>query len=53
VRLPFELDLRRRDTAERVGVSQLQVSRILRAALDALQRQATLMQRPVPPRGAA
>jgi len=36
LRLRFEDDLRQRDIAERVGISQMQVSRILRAALAAL-----------------
>jgi RNA polymerase sigma-B factor len=41
LRMRFELDMRQREIAERVGVSQMHVSRILRDALDRLHRHAT------------
>jgi RNA polymerase sigma-B factor len=41
LRLRFELDLRQREIADRIGVSQMHVSRILRDALATLQRHAT------------
>jgi RNA polymerase sigma-B factor len=42
VRLRFSEDLVQRDIAERVGCSQMQVSRILRDALKTMQRHAGL-----------
>jgi RNA polymerase sigma-B factor len=41
LRLRFELDLRQREIADRIGVSQMHVSRILRDALATLHRHAT------------
>jgi RNA polymerase sigma-B factor len=41
LRMRFELDLRQREIADRVGISQMQVSRILRDSLALLHRQAT------------
>jgi RNA polymerase sigma-B factor len=41
LRMRFELDLRQREIADRVGVSQMHVSRILRDSLATLYRQAT------------
>ena len=41
LRMRFELDLRQWEIADRVGVSQMQVSRILRDALATLHRHAT------------
>jgi RNA polymerase sigma-B factor len=41
VRMRFELDLRQHEIADRVGVSQMHVSRILRDALATLHRHAT------------
>jgi RNA polymerase sigma-B factor len=41
VRMRFELELRQREIADRIGVSQMHVSRILRDALDRLHRHAT------------
>jgi RNA polymerase sigma-B factor len=40
VRLRFEDDLTQEEIAKRVGVSQMQVSRILRASLERLRQQA-------------
>jgi RNA polymerase sigma-B factor len=40
VRMRFELDLRQREIGERVGISQMHVSRTLRDALDTLHRNA-------------
>ena len=37
LRLRFEHDLLQREIADRIGVSQMQVSRILRDAVDRLQ----------------
>jgi RNA polymerase sigma-B factor len=41
VRMRFELELRQHEIADRIGVSQMHVSRILRDALDRLHRHAT------------
>jgi RNA polymerase sigma-B factor len=41
LRLRFEFDLRQREIAERIGVSQMHVSRILRDALATLHRNGT------------
>jgi RNA polymerase sigma-B factor len=41
LRMRFELDLRQSEIADRIGVSQMHVSRILRDALATLQRHAT------------
>jgi RNA polymerase sigma-B factor len=41
LRMRFELDLRQREIADRIGVSQMHVSRILREALATLNRHAT------------
>jgi RNA polymerase sigma-B factor len=41
LRMRFELDLRQCDIADRVGISQMHVSRILRDALATLHRRAT------------
>jgi RNA polymerase sigma-B factor len=41
VRLRFEEDLTQEEIGERVGVSQMQISRILRGALQKLSAQAT------------
>jgi RNA polymerase sigma-B factor len=40
VRMRFELDLRQHEISERVGISQMHVSRILRHALETLHRNA-------------
>jgi RNA polymerase sigma-B factor len=53
VRLRFEQDLHQREIAERVGVSQMHVSRILGHALDTLQRHATGFGLGAPRRAAA
>jgi RNA polymerase sigma-B factor len=41
LRMRFELELRQREIAERIGVSQMHVSRILRDTLATLQLHAT------------
>jgi RNA polymerase sigma-B factor len=41
LRMRFELDLRQREIADRIGVSQMHVSRILRDSLATLHRHAT------------
>ena len=41
LRMRFELDLRQREIADRVGISQMHVSRILRDSLATLHRHAT------------
>jgi RNA polymerase sigma-B factor len=41
LRMRFELDLRQREIADRVGISQMHVSRILRDSLATLHRRAT------------